>query len=200
MDNFIDIDLFQSVNNNHDLKNITKNIILQRFLLLKVYHLLWHIFHSFSVLYPDTPTEEQKTDIKTFLLSLKKDLRLFCSTCGGNTKDIFIETSDIDSAVSSRDNLIQFFCDYHISVNTISRPNHELYNYNPQLYNKDFIINRYTTNDYIGFIENTYNINLFKLFNNRQLPTFFQIFKDIFKKILSEKQYDFYLNFYKISN
>ena len=90
--------------------------------------------------------------------------------------------------------------DYHISVNSISRQNQEQYNYNPGHYNKDFIINRYTTNDYIVFIEKTYNINLFKLFNNKQLPTFFQIFRDIVKKIQSEKEYDFSLNFYKNTN
>ena len=155
---------------------------------------------SFSILYPELPTEEQKSDMKSFLLSLKTNLKLFCHSCGGNNKDTFIENSDIDFAVSSKDNLIQFFCDYHISVNTISRLNPELYNYNSDLYNKDFIINRYTKNDYIGFIETMYNINLFKLFQNRQLQSFFSNFTETLKKILSEKIYDFSINFTVINN
>lgn len=195
MDNLIDYDLIKSTNNDYYIKNTAKNILLQRFLLIKIYHLLWHIFHSFSVLYPDTPTEEEKSDLKIFLLSIKKDLKLFCHSCGGNNKDTFIENSDIDLAVSSKHNLIQFFCDYHISVNTISRPYPELYNYNTEQYNTDFIINKYTTNDYIEFIENKYNINLFKFFQNRQLPTFFQIFNEIVRKILSEKNYDISVSF-----
>lgn len=34
MEDLINTDLVESSNNNHDLKNITKNIILQRFILL----------------------------------------------------------------------------------------------------------------------------------------------------------------------
>lgn len=200
MEDFIDYDLFNHANNDYYIKNTLKNLVFQRFLLIKVYHLLWHIFHSFSILYPDYPNEEEKSDVKQFILSLKKDLKLFCSTCGGNNKDTFIENSDIDWAVISKNNLIQFFCDYHISVNTLSRLNSELYNYKVDNFNKQFIINRYTKNNYIEFIENKYNINLFKLFQNRQLTKFFTIFKEIIRKIFSEENYDFSINFYKITN
>ena len=79
---------------------------MHKFLIKKVYYLAWHIFHSFSVLYPENPTEEEQNDVKNFILNIKSNLKLFCSSCGGNNKDIFIDSYNIDNAVSSRDNLI----------------------------------------------------------------------------------------------
>lgn len=200
MEELIDSDLINLANNDITLKLFSKNLIMQKFLLKKVYHLAWHIFHSFSVLYPDNPSEAEQSDVKNFLLSMKSNLKLFCSTCGGNNKDIFIESYNIDNAVSSRDNLIQFFCEYHKTINTQYRPDSKSYNYNTDLYDKTYIINRYTQNDYITLIETKYNINLYKLFQIRQLTNFFPIFTDKVRQIVSDKTYDFSINFIKINN
>jgi len=200
MEDLIDSELINFANRDVTLKTYSKNMILQRFLVKKIYHLAWHIFHSFSILYPENPSEEEQSHVKHFLLSMKSNLKLFCSTCGGNNKDNFIELYNIDNAVSSRDNLIDFFCEYHKTVNTQYRPESESYNYNPDLYDKTYIINRYTQNDYTNVIEKKYNINLYKLFQIRQLTNFFPIFTDRVRQIASEKSYDFSINFNKISN
>ena len=92
---------------------------MQKFLLKKVYHLAWHIFHSFSVLYPENPSEEEQSDFKNFLLSMKSNLKLFCSTCGGNSKDIFIESYNIDIDFVAQDlknEIIQLFVKIEVNL------------------------------------------------------------------------------------
>jgi hypothetical protein len=65
------------------------------------------------------------------------------------------------------------------------------------MYTTDFIIDRYTNNDYISFIETTYTVNLYKLFQNHTMDNFFSNFDiNITQKIRSEKdKYDFDINF-----
>ena len=200
MEDIFDSELIEFANKDLNLKTISKHMVMHKFLIKKVYHLAWHIFHSFSVLYPENPTEEEQNDVKNFILNIKSSLKLFCSSCGGNNKDIFIDSYNIDNAVSSRDNLIEFFCDYHKTVNTQYRTDSQSYNYDSHLYDKYYIINRYTQNDYTSFIESKYNINLYKLFQIRQLTNFFVIFTDRVRQIVAEKTYDFSINFNKISN
>jgi len=152
----------------------------------KIFHIMWHILHSFSIQYPDNPTEDEKNIVKDFILKIKKNMPFFCSTCGGNKKDIFIENSNLDLAVSSKINLIQFFCDYHIEINTKYRNTKEIYN--SEIYNIEFIIDRYSDNYYSNYIESKYNVNLFFLFLNNKMDDFFTVFKNnIIKDILNEK-------------
>lgn len=56
----IDEDLISCAENDFLLKYQIKSITLNKFLQKKIYHLLWHIFHSFSVMYPENPSEEEK--------------------------------------------------------------------------------------------------------------------------------------------
>jgi hypothetical protein len=62
------------------------------------------------------------------------------------------------------------------------------------LYNIDYIINKYSQNDYVSLIENIYDINLFKLFETNQLNSFFVKFENVKKQIYSEK-FNFNFNF-----
>lgn len=152
----------------------------------KIFHIMWHILHSFSIQYPENPNEDEKNRVKLFIKQFKKNMPFFCSTCGGNKKDIFIENYDLDLAVSSKTNLIQFFCDYHIEINTKYRNSKEFYN--QDIYNIDFIVNRYSDNYYSNYIENKYNVNLFTLFLNDKMDNFFTVFNtDIIKDIREEK-------------
>jgi len=169
---------------------------LGMFLKTKIQHIAWHIFHSFSIIYPDEPTIEQHLMTKNFINKITTNLGIICSSCGGN-KDTFIAKYNTDLAVSSKTNLIQFFCDYHKNVNTTLRPQKH-FSYEPDIYTTEFIIDRYTKNDYISLINTTYNINLVSLFQQNSMDDFFLLFHKNVKEIISYKEpdkYDFEINF-----
>ena len=117
MEDIFDNDLIQFANNNLSIKRGYNTVIINNFLKNKQFHITWHIFHSFSVMYPDNPTEEEQIKTKIFINKITTNLFLMCSSCSKN-KDKFIENSNVDFAVSSKTNLIQFFCDYHKTINT----------------------------------------------------------------------------------
>lgn len=184
MTDIINLDVISYLSNDNYFLNIFLNPSVQaHYSIKKLYHLLWHIFHSFSILYPEVPNEKQQEQVKDFIINIKYNLKFICSSCS-ISKDNFIENYNLNHAVSSRDNLIQFFCDYHISINTNIRRQYN--KYVSTIYNKEFIIDRYKTNDYISLIENKYNINLYKLFQTNELNTFFTKFNNIKDNILSE--------------
>ena len=195
----IDEDLINCAENDFLLKYQIKSITLNKFLQKKIHHLLWHIFHSFSVMYPENPTEEEKLRTKNFINKITTHLSIICSSCGRN-KDTFIQNYNIDLAVSSKTNIIQFFCDYHKEVNIKYRPPIVTTNakYDADLFTTDFIIERYTKNDYISLIETTYNLNLYKNFQLNSMDTFFQLFQSCSKEIYREDKYDFQFKFYPI--
>ena len=193
----IDQDLINCADNDFLLKYQIKSITLNKFLQKKIHHLLWHIFHSFSVLYPETPTEEEKVRTKNFICKITTHLSIICSSCSKN-KDTFIENYDIDVAVSSKINMIQFFCDYHKEVKLKYRPPIVVTNtnYDADVFTSDFIIERYTKNDYISLIETTYNLNLYKNFQLNSMDSFFQLFQSCAKEIYKETdKYALKLNF-----
>ena len=193
----VEDDLIQLSNNNNGFyKQNVKQFILGMFFKTKIQHIAWHIFHSFSILYPDEPTIEQQLMTKNFIKKITTNLGVICSSCGGN-KDKFISNYDTDLAVSSKTNLIQFFCDYHKHVNTKLRPQQQ-FNYEPDIYTNEFIIDRYTKNDYISLINTTYNINLFSLFQQNSMDDFFLLFNKNVKEIISYKEpnkYNFEIKF-----
>ena len=193
----IEDDLIQLSNNNNGFyKQNVKQFILGMFLKTKIQHIAWHIFHSFSIMYPDEPTIEQQLMTKNFINKITTNLGIICSSCGGN-KDKFISNYDTNLAVSSKTNLIRFFCDYHKYVNTTLRPQKH-FSYEPDIYTTDFIIDRYTKNDYISLINTTYNINLVSLFQQNSMDDFFLLFHKNVKEIISYKEpnnYDFEIKF-----
>jgi len=193
----IDTDLISYAENDFLLKYQIKSITLNKFLQKKIHHLLWHIFHSFSVMYPETPSEEERIRTKNFINKITTHLSIICSSCSRN-KDTFIQNYDIDLAVSSKTNLIQFFCDYHKEVNIKYRSPIVTTNtkYQADLFTTDFIIERYTKNDYISFIETTYNLNLYKNFQLNSMDSFFQLFQSCAKEIYREAdKYDLQFKF-----
>jgi hypothetical protein len=150
-------------------------------------------------MYPDIPTEDEQLMTKNFINKITTNLGIICSSCSGN-KDTFIANYDIDLAVGSKTNLIHFFCDYHKYVNTTLRPQKH-FSYESDIYTSEFIIDRYTKNDYISFIYTTYNINLFSLFQQKSMDNFFILFHKNVKEIISYKEpdnYDFYITFSKL--
>jgi hypothetical protein len=196
----IDEDLIQLSNNNNNnnfYKQNVKNFILNMFSKTKIQHIAWHIFHSFSVMYPDEPTKEEQLRTKTFINKITTNLGIICSSCSSKNKDTFIANYDVDLAVSSKTNIIQFFCDYHKNVNTTLREEKH-FSYEPDMYTNEFIIDRYTKNDYISLINDTYKINLFSLFQQNSMDDFFLLFHKKVKEIVSYKEsnkYDFDITF-----
>jgi hypothetical protein len=198
IENSIDKELFDISNKDILLKKTVQKFLINQILIKKKFHILWHIFHLFSTQYPNNPTIDEQFRVKNFILSFKNNLKLGCSSCSENPKDTFIENSDIDLAVSSRENLIKFFCDYHIEINSKYRGDNTNI-YNKEIYNIEFIINRYANNNFSEYIENKYKINLFKLFQNNTMNDFFNIFTNQTVKIIhKEEQYDLNLVFFKI--
>ena len=193
----IDDELIQLSNNNNSFyKQNVNNFILGMFLKTKIQHIAWHIFHSFSIMYPDEPTEDEQLRTKNFIKKITTNLGIICSSCSGN-KDTFIAKYNTDLAVSSKTNLIQFFCDYHKNVNTTLRPQKH-FSYEPDIYTTEFIIDKYTKNDYISLINTTYNINLISLFQQNSMDDFFLLFHKNVKEIISYKEpnnYDFEIKF-----
>ena len=193
----IEDDLIQLANNNNSFyKQNIKNFTLGMFFKTKIQHIAWHIFHSFSIMYPDEPTIEQQLMTKNFINKITTNLGIICSSCGGN-KDNFISKYDIDLAVSSKTSLIHFFCDYHKYVNITLRPQKH-FSYEPDIFTTNFIIDRYTKNDYISLINTTYNINLVSLFQQNSMDDFFLLFHKNVKEIISYKEpdkYDFDITF-----
>ncbi len=196
----IDDELIQLSNNNNSFyKQNVNNFISGMFLKTKIQHIAWHIFHSFSIMYPDEPTEDEQLRTKNFIKKITTNLGIICSSCSGN-KDTFIAKYNTDLAVSSKTNLIQFFCDYHKNVNTTLRPQKH-FSYEPDIYTTEFIIDKYTKNDYISLINTTYNINLISLFQQNSMDDFFVLFHKNVKEIISYKEpnnYDFDIIFSKL--
>ena len=188
--------LLTSSTNNVFYKQNVNTFVLNIFLRTKIQHIAWHIFHSFSIMYPDEPTAEQQLMTKNFINKLTTNLGIVCSSCG-RAKDRFISTYDIDLAVSSKLNLVEFFMKYHTHVNTTLRPQKH-FKYDPDLYTNEFVIDRYTQNDYISLIDATYNINLDLLFKNNAMNDFFTLFHKNVKEVILYKEpnnYNFEINF-----
>ena len=77
----IEDDLIQLSNNNNGFyKQNVKQFILGMFLKTKIQHIAWHIFHSFSTLYPDEPTTEQQLMTKNFIKKITTNLGIICSS------------------------------------------------------------------------------------------------------------------------
>lgn len=194
----IDDDLIQLSNiNNSFYKQNVNNFILNMFSKTKIQHIAWHIFHSFSAMYPENPSEDEQLRTKNFIKKITTNLSIICSSCSSKNKDTFIAKYDTDLAVSSKTNLIQFFCEYHKNVNTTLRPQKH-FSYDPDIYTAEFIIDRYTKNDYISLIDSAYNINLVSLFQQNSLNDFFLLFHKNVKEIISYKEpnkYDFDITF-----
>lgn len=128
------------------------------------YHIMiWHMFHSFSVFYPDEPSDVLKVNTKLFLNSLKN--MTGCSACGNNKNDVFVSNSNLDDVVGSKTKMVAFFNDYHkyINVKILKKPD------DYELFTTDYIIAKYSGNEFTRYFENKYRFNLLHLLNDGAL-------------------------------
>jgi hypothetical protein len=75
----------------------------------------WNVIHFITIAYPDTPTEEDKQNVKTFLKSLQHVLP--CETCRNHFKSNLITYPITDEVLSSRYNFISWAVTVHNEVN-----------------------------------------------------------------------------------
>jgi hypothetical protein len=158
------------------------------------YHIMWLFFHSFSFAYPENPSEEYKIETANFISNIiPKNL----GGCGGCQNDykIYIEKFNVFRIVSSKQELATFFVDLHNYINKKKFDqgltmlnntnqsniyiNNELMISSPINFNYEDVKNKYEKTDFISLLENKFNINIFKLIENKSLSTFYEIFNKI---------------------
>ncbi len=167
MDLYIEDQIFERVNDSliHDKKlfesfeNIMRSYLFQNY----YYIILWHMFHSFSVFYPDEPCDTLKINTKLLLNNLKN--MTFCSSCSNNKKDTFVDDSNLDDVVKSRNEMITFFNDYHKYINTCIL--NKTTNYDS--FTNDYIIQNYSNGHFSHYFEHKLNFNLVTILNDAEL-------------------------------
>lgn len=75
---------------------------------------MWFTFHNGAILYPKRPTDYVKHGMKQFIYNVP--LIIPCLSCKEHMYD-FLNRTDLDAAVSSRESLFKFWVDIHNYVN-----------------------------------------------------------------------------------
>ena len=154
--------LCNSINNDSTIISNYKRLLLSNIIKTRCYNIIWHSLHSFSTIYPENPSDNQKKNTKELLLKIKSVMP-FCMSCSNNNGDTFLENYNLELATSSSNELIICLIDYHKFINNTFGKNK---NYNDSLYTIDFIKNKYADNSYTQHIKQTYHISLLELISN----------------------------------
>ena len=158
------------------------------------YHIMWLFFHSFSFAYPEEPSEEYKIETAHFIANvIPKNL----GGCGGCQNDYKTYMDNLNfnvfRLVSSKQELSTFFVDLHNHINKkkFEQKNknftNNLNNLNilintkkelsePLFYQYNDVKNKYEQTDFITLLEIKFNINIFKLIENKSLSMFYDLF------------------------
>jgi hypothetical protein len=143
-------------------------LLISNLVKARCHHIIWHSLHSFSTLYPENPSDNQKKNTKELLLKIKS-IMPFCMSCSNNQEDTFLENYNLELATSSSNELIICLIDYHKFINNTFAKNK---NYNDSLYTIDFIKNNYADNSYTQHIKETYHISFLELISNNNDENF----------------------------
>jgi hypothetical protein len=160
--------LCNSINNDLTLMSQYKRLLIPNLVKARCHHIIWHSLHSFSTLYPENPSDNQKKNTKELLLKIKS-IMPFCMSCSNNQEDTFLENYNLELATTSSNELIICLIDYHKFINNTFVKNK---NYNDSLYTIDFIKNKYADNSYIQHIKETYHISFLELISNNNDENF----------------------------
>jgi hypothetical protein len=192
LDNIIKNIMIESYGNNSTFRSNLFNTFNNHYIQNIKYHLMWLFFHSFSFAYPENPSEEYKIETANFITNIiPKNL----GGCGGCQNDykIYIEKLNVFRIVSSRQELSTFFVDLHNYINNkkfyqqnrnITNNFNIIINDNEKLepsifFSYDDVKNKYEQTDYITLLETKFNINIFKLIENKSLSTFYDDFNKV---------------------
>lgn len=167
--------------NNHYIQNIK-------------YHMMWLFFHSFSFAYPENPSEEYKIETANFIANVIPKNLGSCGSCQNDYKT-YIDKLNIFRIVSSKQELSTFFVNLHNYINKnkfeqnmkmLNNLNHSTMTINNTMMinssinsNYDDVKNKYEQIDYISLLETKFNINIFKLIENKSLSTFYDLFNKL---------------------
>lgn len=160
--------LCNSINNDLTVISQYKTLLNSHIIKIRCFHIIWHSLHSFSILYPENPSDNQKKNTKELLLKIKS-IMPFCMSCSNNHQDTFLENYNLDLATSSTNELIICLIEYHKFINNTFVKNK---NYNDSLYTIDFIKNKYSDNSYTRHIKETYHISFLELISNNNSEIF----------------------------
>jgi len=160
--------LCNSINNDLTLMSQYKRLLISNLVKARCHNIIWHSLHSFSTLYPENPSDNQKKNTKELLLKIKS-IMPFCMSCSNNQEDTFLENYNLELATTSSNELIICLIDYHKFINNTFVKNK---NYDDSLYTIDFIKNKYADNSYIQHIKQTYNISFLELISNNNIANF----------------------------
>jgi hypothetical protein len=192
LDEIIKNQMISSYENNATFRNQIIHTFNTHYTQNIKYHLMWLFFHSFSFAYPEIPSEEYKIETANFIANIiPKNL----GGCGGCQNDYkkYIEKLNVFRIVSSKVELSTFFVDLHnyINNNKFDQQNRNvtnnfniLINENEKLVSKincnyEDVKNKYEQIDYIALLETKFDINVFKLIENKSLATFYDIFNKL---------------------
>jgi hypothetical protein len=156
------------------------------------YHLMWLFFHSFSFAYPEEPSEEYKIETANFIANVIPRNLGGCSGCQNDYKT-YVEKLNIFRIISSKQELSIFFVDLHNYINNkkfdqqnrnVANNFNILINENEKLVSPincsyEDVKNKYEQTDYISLLESKFDINIFKLIENKSLSTFYDIFNKL---------------------
>lgn len=180
IDKTINIQTFESIPNLFDENKNFEYIINRNFNDRKYFHIIWNLLHLISVEYPNFPTEQQKQNLIEFIRNFKK---FSCISC---RKQHYVSNEqEINNAILSKNNFIQFLIDYHKNTNSTIRR----YNVNNIIfdYTVDFIIKKYKDNDYKNYFKTTYDVDVEQLIMDANLNIIYDKLINIKKNIKAEK-------------
>lgn len=173
IDKIINIQTFESMPNLFNENKKFVYIINKNFNDRKYFHIIWNLLHLISVEYPIVPTEQLKLNLIEFIQNLKK---LSCVSC---RKHYVPNENEINNAILSKTNFIQFLIDYHKNTNlTIRRYDVNNIEFD---YTVDFIIQKYKDNDYNNYFKTTYDIDVEQLIADANLDLIYDKLTDIKK-------------------
>jgi len=169
------------------------------------YHIMWLFFHSFSFAYPEIPSEEYKIETINFISNIIPKKLGGCGGCQNDYKK-YIENLNVFRIVSSKQELSAFFVDLHNYINNkkfdqnqnVTNNFNILINENKKLVSPiNFIYEdvkrKYEQTDYISLLEANFDINIFKLIENKSLATFYDIFNKLKFHIYNKFNIDIFI-------
>jgi len=192
LDEIIKNQMISSYETNILFRTQLSNIFNTYYLQNSKFHLMWLFFHSFSFAYPEEPSDEYKIETANFITNvIPKNL----GGCGGCQNDYktYIEKLNVFRIISSKQELSTFFVDLHNYINNkkFEKQNRNVTNnFNiltnekekisaPIFFNYEDVKNKYEQIDYITLLETKFDINIFKLIENKSLATFYDIFNKL---------------------